>query len=467
MYESEDGMKIRVSTAAITALVTFIFLHLIIPPLATGYDTTPSPVTPPDTARYQQEELRRIVAPIALYPDPLLAQIFMASTYPVDVVLASRWLKENKNLQGGALDSALQDKEWDASVKRLVHFPEVLFLLNDNLEWTNKLGKAFLDQRKELMEAAQYLRQRAKEEGNLITTTEQKVLTDDQGIRIEPASPNVVYVPAYNPAVVYGSWYYPATPWFVYPVSPWVYPVPYGFWWGYPSWVYCDVFVYDDDYHHDSHDDHGDHDGDHHQGGNSHDSHHNENYGKAYGGTTNGNESSWKRWQHNSTRARAAASGERGTVSHDRQSFVKSREGEGDLQRHLQRAPIRQSQGSLQTRSGESHVTAWEGRRDNRSYGLGSMSRQPGNFNRQAPGPIQSSGERIGPFRSSQGAGLGRMNVPSFQTSPGGRSLQGGSGFQGGGSLQRGGSFQGRIGSSFSGRFGGGGGGVGGRGFRR
>jgi hypothetical protein len=423
--KSEDDMKIRGLAAGITILVTLFSLNLIIPPLAAGLETTPSPGTPTEPARYQKEELRQIVAPIALYPDPLLAQIFMASTYPIDVVLASRWLKEKGDLKDDVLDSALKDKEWDASVKSLVHFPEVLFLLNDNLEWTNKLGNAFLNQRKEVMEATQYLRQRAKEEGNLSTTPEQKVLTDDQVIRIDPAYPSVVYVPAYNPTVVYGPWYYPVTPWLVYPVRPWAYRVPFGFWWGYPNWVCYDIYIRNHDSHH--HDRH--HDGDHHHDGHSH---HGDNHGKGYRGGKSISEGGWKKWQHDSTRGRVLASRDRSTVQHADQSFVRSREGRGDLQSYLQKAPVRQRQGAFQTRSREPLVTVREGRRDNRSYGMGSP-------NRQTQGRFQTgAGERISTFRGSSGSGLGRTEVPRMQLNTGRSSFQGGSPFQRGSSFQGG-----------------------------
>ena len=444
--KSEGDMMIRSLAVMVTALVTLFSVNLIIPSLSAGLEATLPPGTPIEPTRYQTEELRQIVAPIALYPDPLLAQIFMASTYPIDVVLASRWLKENGGLKDDALDSALKDKEWDASVKSLVHFPEVLFLLNDNLEWTNKLGYAFLNQRKEVMEAAQYLRQRAKEEGNLRTTPEQKVLMDNQVIRIEPAYPTVVYVPAYNPTVVYGSWYYPFSPWVVCPLGPWVYPVPIGFWWGYPNWAYCDIYVYDDDHHHDGHDHHGDHDGDHHHDG---DNHHGDDHGKGYQDGKNGKENGWKKWQHNSTRGRFFASRDRSTIQRTNQSLMRSREGRGNLQSYLQKAPIRQRQGTFQTRSRESLAAVREGRRDNRSYGLGSPSRQT--QVRFQTGAV----ERINAFRASSGSGLGRTEVPRIQLNTGSSSFQGGS---------RGG-FGGGIGggsrSGFGGRFGSGSGGGG------
>lgn len=462
--KQEGDMKIRSLTTGITILVTLCSLSLIIPSVSANVPDHSVPGTPTAPARFQTDELRQIVAPIALYPDPLLAQIFMASTYPVDVVLASRWLKGNEGLKGDALDSALKDKEWDVSVKSLVHFPEVLFLLNDNLEWTNKLGYAFLNQRKEVMDAAQYLRQRAKEEGNLNSTPEQNVLVDDQGIRIEPASPTVVYVPAYNPAVVYGSWYYPATPWFVYPVSPWYYPVPYGFWWCYPSWVYCNVYVYDDDCHDcdDDHDDHDDHDGDHHHDG---DKNKNDNHGKGYKDGKGNGKGGWKEWQHDSTRGRFFASRDRSTIQRTNQSLMRSRDGGGNLQGYRQNAPDRQRQAAFQTRSRESMVNTWEGRRDNRSYNLRNSSGQ--NQGRVQTGVV----ERVNAFRANSGSGLVRTQMPRIQQiNTGGSSFQRGSlgnfgssigsGFGGG----MGGNFGGRVGGGFGGNIGGGG--FGGGGFR-
>lgn len=169
---------------------------------------------------FSQEELEQVVAPIALYPDSLLAQILMASTYPLEVVQADRWAKENKNLKGDALAAALEKQQWDPSVKSLVNFPQVLEMMSQKLDWTQKLGDAFLAQQKDVMGTVQKLRKKAEAEGNLKTTKEQKVIVEKetQTIVIESASPTVVYVPTYNPAVVYGAWPYPAyPPYYYYP----------------------------------------------------------------------------------------------------------------------------------------------------------------------------------------------------------------------------------------------------------
>ena len=173
---------------------------------------------------FKPEQLEQIVAPIALYPDDLLAQIFMASTYPLEIVQAARWVKANPSLKGDQLTKALEQQSWDPSVKSLVNFPDVLAMMNDKLDWTQELGDAVLAQQKDLMAAVQRLRQKAQAAGNLKTTNEQKVIVEQQTqtIVIQPANPQVVYVPTYNPTVVYGVWAYPA-----YPPPP-VYAYPYG-----------------------------------------------------------------------------------------------------------------------------------------------------------------------------------------------------------------------------------------------
>jgi hypothetical protein len=170
------------------------------------------------SAAFKQEELNQVVAPIALYPDPLVAQILMAATYPLEVVQADRFAKQNKNLKGDALTKALETQSWDPSVKSLVNFPQVLTMMSEKLDWTQKLGDAFLAQQKEVMSTIQSLRAKAQAAGNLKTTNEQKVIVEQTIIKIEPANPQVVYVPAYNPTVVYGAWPYPAyPPYYYYP----------------------------------------------------------------------------------------------------------------------------------------------------------------------------------------------------------------------------------------------------------
>jgi hypothetical protein len=167
---------------------------------------------------FKQEELDQLLAPIALYPDSLLTQILMASTYPLEVVQADRWAKQNSRMQGDALAKALEAQPWDPSVKSLVNFPQVLAMMSEKLDWTQKVGDAFLGQQKSVMQTIQTLRAKAQASGNLKTTKEQVVTVQKEVIIIEPASPQVVYVPAYNPTVVYGVWAYPSYP--PYPVYP-------------------------------------------------------------------------------------------------------------------------------------------------------------------------------------------------------------------------------------------------------
>ena len=173
---------------------------------------------PPFTA----QELDALVAPIALYPDALLSQILMASTYPLEVVQAARWSKANPGLSGDEAVKKAGKETWDVSVMSLVAFPNVLEMMNEKLDWTQKLGDAFLGQQGEVLAAVQRLRQLAKNNGNLESNQQQVVRTEAQSIIIEPAQPQTIYVPAYNPTVVYGAWPYPAYPPYYYPgVAAW------------------------------------------------------------------------------------------------------------------------------------------------------------------------------------------------------------------------------------------------------
>lgn len=204
----------------------------------------------PSSKPFSQERLDQLLAPIALYPDSLLTQILMASTYPLEVVKANNWVNQNKGLKGDALTAALEKQEWDPSVKSLVNFPQVLQMMTEKLDWTQKLGDAFLAQQKDVLATVQTLRAKALEAGNLKTTKEQKVVVEQnpQVIVIEQASPEVIYVPSYNPTVVYGVWAYPAYP--PYPLYPPGYAlgaftigVAWGYAWGHCNWHGGDVNI--------------------------------------------------------------------------------------------------------------------------------------------------------------------------------------------------------------------------------
>ncbi|AGK59331.1 hypothetical protein HYPDE_38298 [Hyphomicrobium denitrificans 1NES1] len=194
-----------------------------------------TPVSAADE-KLSKQQLDQLLAPIALYPDDLLTNVLMASTYPVDVVEANRWITqpENAQLKGDALAKAIEGKDWDPSIKALVQFPSVLATMSDKLDWTQKVGDAFLNQQDEVMDQIQFLRSKADSSGNLKSNKQQKVSkqTGSSGdiIVIDPATPDDIYVPVYDPAVVYGSWWYPD-----YPPYVWTYPgVSYvdGWWWG-------------------------------------------------------------------------------------------------------------------------------------------------------------------------------------------------------------------------------------------
>ena len=202
-----------------------------------------TPAAAPSQALLKPAELDQLVAPIALYPDPLLSEVLIASTYPLEVVQADRWAKSNSSLKGEALTAALAKQGWDDSVKALAQVPNVLTMMADQLDWTQKLGDAVLAQQPELMDAIQRLRGRAQANGKLQSTKEQTVTVKSaapaqggggqaqegqapaQYIVIEPTSPTEMYVPYYDPAVVYGAWPYPD-------YSPYYFPPPPGYYAG-------------------------------------------------------------------------------------------------------------------------------------------------------------------------------------------------------------------------------------------
>jgi hypothetical protein len=241
--------------------VVAVAVALLLRPIALAQQSEQPGASPPQPAAAQQpdqataslfkpEELDQILAPIALYPDELIVQILTAATYPLEIVMAARWIADPKNaaLKGDALVKALEGQSWDASVKSLVPFPSVLKMMSDKLDWTQKLGDAFLSQEADCLASVQSLRRKAAAAGTLKSTPQQKVtvapraaaapaglpgppvgepitmapVTEDQTISIAPADPQVVYVPSYNPATAYGTWPYPSYP-------PYAFPPPVGY----------------------------------------------------------------------------------------------------------------------------------------------------------------------------------------------------------------------------------------------
>jgi hypothetical protein len=231
-----SGTAIRRTAAAICALLIALpasFAQAPADPTQAAPDTQQVvPLLPPD-------QLNNLVAPIALYPDPLLGQVLAASTYPLEIVEAHQWLQRNRNLQGAQLMDAAKRQRWDPSVQAMVAFPDALALLANDVRWTTELGNAFLAQQADVMSAVQRMRAQAKANGKLTTTPQQVVTTNTQdgqnAIVIQPADPQVVYVPIYSPAYVWGP---PA--WGAYP-DLW-YPPGFGFGFGFGRGIYMGFY---------------------------------------------------------------------------------------------------------------------------------------------------------------------------------------------------------------------------------
>jgi len=222
---AQAGKQILVS------LMSLALLFATWPQNLAAYQDAQAPAQPPVQAAqapaYTQqtpEQLQQLVAPIALYPDSLVAQILAASTFPEQVVEADRWVQAHLDLKGDALGQAVDQQPWDPSVKALAPFPSVLGNMDKNLSWTSSLGDAYYNQEQDVMDAVQVMRQKAEDAGNLKSTPQQTVTTQDSTISIQPANPDTVYIPAYDPWLVYGG-----------PIGPWPgwYPYP-GIWFGGP-----------------------------------------------------------------------------------------------------------------------------------------------------------------------------------------------------------------------------------------
>ena len=194
------------------------------PPPPPDAQAAPPPGPAPAYAQQTPEQLQRLVAPIALYPDSLVAQILAASTFPEQVVEADRWVQAHPDLKGDALGQAVNDQPWDPSVKALTAFPSVLGNMDKNISWTSALGDAYYNQQQDVMDAVQFMRHKAQAAGNLRSTPQQTVADQGPDVVIQPVDPEVVYVPAYDPWLVYG---YPIVAW------PGWYPYP-GIWFGGP-----------------------------------------------------------------------------------------------------------------------------------------------------------------------------------------------------------------------------------------
>ncbi|WP_019026882.1 DUF3300 domain-containing protein [Colwellia piezophila] len=207
------------------------------------------------TAQEQQEatavetseaELAQMLAPIALYPDTLLTHILIAATYPIEVIEAERWLKKNSQLTAAQLDKKAQQQRWDASIKALLAFPRVMAKLSDDLTWMQKLGDAFLQDEARVLASIQTLRQQAEQAGSLANIDNVNIIKEQQVIIIEPAQPEIIYVPYYDSRVVYGNWHWSHYP-PIYWHNPYYYAAHYGhFYWGHgvhiSSYFYFSAF---------------------------------------------------------------------------------------------------------------------------------------------------------------------------------------------------------------------------------
>jgi hypothetical protein len=217
------GPKFGLATQILVSILASALLFAVSPQNLLADQDVQVPQAPPHS-RNTPDQLQQLVAPIALYPDSLVAQILAASTFPEQVVEADRWLQAHSDLKGDALGQAVDSQPWDPSVKALTAFPSVLGNMDKNLSWTSSLGDAYYNQQPAVMDAVQAMRQRAQAAGNLRTTPQQTV--DEQGstIVIQPASTDVVYVPAYDPWLVYGDPLVAWPGWYAYP----------GIWYGGP-----------------------------------------------------------------------------------------------------------------------------------------------------------------------------------------------------------------------------------------
>jgi len=216
-------MNIKLSKQILAVLLSCLLVQFTAQAGSNGARGQSNEQSPTPAAKPSAQELRQLVAPIALYPDALVAQVLAASTYPTQIVEAERWMQSHSDLKGDKLGKEVDKQNWDPSVKALAQFPSVLENMDKNLSWTSSLGEAYVNQPQDVTDAVQTLREEARKAGHLNDNEQEKVTTQGKTIIIEPANPQVVYVPAYDPWLVYGA------PIVAYPG--W-YPVPGIFWGG-------------------------------------------------------------------------------------------------------------------------------------------------------------------------------------------------------------------------------------------
>nr|WP_302444612.1 DUF3300 domain-containing protein [Hafnia alvei] len=341
------------------------------------------------TKSFTQPQLDQLVAPIALYPDPVLAQILMASTYPSNVVQAVQWSRDNPKAQGDSAVKRVADQPWDPSVKSLVALPQLLALMGENPEWVQNLGDAFLAQPDDVMNTVQKLRQAAQKNGSLTSNAQQKVIiqpanttripsksttvvtSQPQTIIIEPTNPQVVYIPSYNPNVVYGTWATPAYPPVYLPPPPGeqftnglVSGIGFGIGVATTYALFSSLDWHDDDHHHhddDHHHDDGYHDdghgGNYHQGNNYvNNSHVNINVNN-YNHITGGNIGGATQWQHNPAHRAGVPYHDPATSQHFISGTTQASVG-GNSANKIDLSSLHQPVGNQPVLSGQTHLSA-------------------------------------------------------------------------------------------------------------
>jgi len=216
-------MNIKLSKQILAVLLSCLLVQFTARAGSNGQTGQSNEQAPAPPVKQSPQELQQLVAPIALYPDALVAQVLAASTYPTEIVEADRWVQAHSQLKGEELAKEVDKQNWDPSVKAVAQFPSVLENMDKNLSWTSSLGEAYANQQQDVTDAVQAMRQQARKAGHLNSNEQEKVTTQGNTVVIEPANPQVVYVPAYDPWLVYGA------PIVAYPG--W-YPVPGIFWGG-------------------------------------------------------------------------------------------------------------------------------------------------------------------------------------------------------------------------------------------
>ncbi len=219
---SKQRLSGSVLLRVVRELTAILCMGLLLPGNVAAQPQQPPPPAEQAAAKIPADQLDSLVAPIALYPDPMLSQTLVASTYPLEIIQLQQWMAQHKDLKDKALADAVAKQDWDPSIQAMAGLPDVVKLLADNIKWTTDLGNAFLAQQSDVMDAVQRMRKKAQDAGNLKSTEQQKVevktVESKQVIVVEQANPQVVYVPSYNPTVVYGA------PVYAYP--PIAYPPP-------------------------------------------------------------------------------------------------------------------------------------------------------------------------------------------------------------------------------------------------